>query len=188
MLEDQVGALRAWNAIDQPTLNSVRVEGLHRTRYQTVTDTLSLPPNAILNADAFVRARHRLDELPDRAGARLALRPEDDGFASVDVSDFRIVRPAARACRINQDRTRVVQAPRPTRPGRDVVPAAAGTAASADRRRADVRVVLVDVEGGVEEAGRSEIAVGEGIQPARGRRAAGGPAGGTRRRLPHGNR
>jgi predicted double-glycine peptidase len=85
MLEDQVGALRAWNAIGQPTLNRVRVEGLHRTRYQTVTDALGLRPNAILNADAFVRARHRLDELPDRAGARLALRPEDDGFASVDI-------------------------------------------------------------------------------------------------------
>jgi hypothetical protein len=39
----------------------------------------------VLTADAFLRARHRLDELPDRAGARLALRPEDEGFASVDV-------------------------------------------------------------------------------------------------------
>lgn len=85
MLEDQLGALRAWNAIGQPRLNEVRVEGLHHTRYQTVTDALGLRPNTVLNADAFVRARHRLDELPDRASARLALRPEDDGFASVDV-------------------------------------------------------------------------------------------------------
>jgi hypothetical protein len=85
MLEDQIGALRAWNAIGQPRLNQVRVEGLHRTRYQIVTDALGLRPNAVLNADAFVRARHRLDELPDRASARLALRPEDGGFASVDV-------------------------------------------------------------------------------------------------------
>ena len=85
MLDDQVGALRAWNAIGQPRLNQVNIEGLRRARYQTLTDALGLRVNTVLTADAFLRARHRLDELPDRAGARLALRPEDDGFASVDV-------------------------------------------------------------------------------------------------------
>jgi hypothetical protein len=85
MLDDQPGALRAWNEIGQPLLNQVHVEGIRRLRYQTVTDTLGLRPNSLLTADAFLRARHRLDELPDRATARLALKPEDDGFASVDV-------------------------------------------------------------------------------------------------------
>jgi predicted double-glycine peptidase len=85
MLDDQIGALREWNVIGQPRLNEVNIEGLRRARYQTLTDALGLRPNTVLTADAFLQARHRLDELPDRAGARLALRPEDDGFASVDV-------------------------------------------------------------------------------------------------------
>jgi len=85
MLDDQVGALREWNVIGQPRLNEVNIEGLRRARYQTLTDALGLQSNTVLTADAFLRARHRLDGLPDRASARLALRPEDDGFASVDV-------------------------------------------------------------------------------------------------------
>jgi hypothetical protein len=39
----------------------------------------------LLDADVFERARRRLGDLPDHATARLAVRPEDDGFATVDV-------------------------------------------------------------------------------------------------------
>jgi hypothetical protein len=39
----------------------------------------------LLGADSFERARRRLSELPDQSTARLAVRPEDDGFATVDV-------------------------------------------------------------------------------------------------------
>jgi hypothetical protein len=85
MQDDQIGALRAWNEIGQPRLDRVNVEGLRRSRYQTVTDSLGLAPPALLTADEFLRARHRLDELPIRSSARMALKPEDDGFASVDV-------------------------------------------------------------------------------------------------------
>ena len=85
MQDDQVGALRAWNEIGQPRLDRVNVEGLRRSRYQTVTDALGLEPPAVLTADEFLRARRRLDELPTRSSARIALKPEDDGFASVDV-------------------------------------------------------------------------------------------------------
>ncbi|HEX7138756.1 MAG TPA: papain-like cysteine protease family protein, partial [Vicinamibacterales bacterium] len=85
MLDDEVGALRAWNVIGQPRLNQVNIEGLQHSRYQILTEALGLRPNAVLTADAFLRARYRLDELPDRASARLALRPEDEGFASIDV-------------------------------------------------------------------------------------------------------
>ena len=44
-----------------------------------------LQPNVLLTADMFERARRRLEELPDRTTARIALRPEADNFASVDV-------------------------------------------------------------------------------------------------------
>jgi len=85
MRDDPAGALTAWNHIGKPRLNVVSVRGNQRSRYQTITDVLSLRPNSLLTAAAFERARHRLEELPDRLSARLALRPAADGFATVDV-------------------------------------------------------------------------------------------------------
>src|SRR5262249_11170538 len=86
MQDDQIGALRAWNRVGRPQLDLVRIEGVRRSRHQTIAEALGLEPNTILTADAFVRAQHRLGELPDRSSARLAVRPETDGFASVDVA------------------------------------------------------------------------------------------------------
>ena len=85
MQDDGVGALRAWNQIGKPRVNRVRIEGLHRTRYQTVAEVMAIQPNMLLTAELFDRARHRLSELPDHATTRLAVRPEADGFAIVDV-------------------------------------------------------------------------------------------------------
>jgi len=85
MQDDQVGALRAWNRIDRPRVNLVRIEGVRHTRHQTVAETLGIEPNMLLTADLFEHARRRLEALPDRSTVRLALRPEADGFASVDV-------------------------------------------------------------------------------------------------------
>jgi len=85
MQDDQVGALRAWNRIDRPRVNLVRIAGVRHTRHQTVVETLGIQPNMLLTADLFEHARRRLEALPDRSTVRLALRPEADGFASVDV-------------------------------------------------------------------------------------------------------
>jgi hypothetical protein len=85
MEDDPVGALRAWNRIGRPRLNLVHIEGLEHSRYQTIAEALRLKPNALVTADAFVQAKHRLEDLPDRSTAHLAVRPEADGFASVDV-------------------------------------------------------------------------------------------------------
>jgi peptidase C39-like protein len=85
MQNDSRGALRAWNRIGRPRLNEVRISGLQRTRYQRVTEALRLEAGDLLTADAFERARRRLNELPDRTNARLSLRPEADGFASIEV-------------------------------------------------------------------------------------------------------
>jgi len=83
--DDTVGALRAWNRIDRPRVNLVRITGVRHTRHQTVAETLGIQPNMLLTADMFERARRRLEALPDRSTVRLALRPEADGFASIDV-------------------------------------------------------------------------------------------------------
>jgi hypothetical protein len=85
MQEDGVGALRAWNQIDKPRVNLVRIDGVRHTRHQTISEALGIQPNMLLKADAFERARRRLNELPDQSTARLAVRPEADGFATVDV-------------------------------------------------------------------------------------------------------
>ena len=85
-LEDDVaGALRAWNRIAKPTLDLVRIHGIHRSRYQAIAATLGLRPNTLLTPEALARARRRLGELPDRTMARLDVRPDADGFAAVDV-------------------------------------------------------------------------------------------------------
>ena len=86
MQDDAVGALRAWNQIGKPQLDIVRIEGLHHTRYQAMTDALAVPSGGMLTADAFALAHRRLDELPDRLSARLSVRPDADGFASLDVA------------------------------------------------------------------------------------------------------
>jgi hypothetical protein len=85
MQHDDVGALRAWNQIGKPRVNRVRIEGLHHIRYQTVAEVMAIQPNMLLTADIYDRARRRLGELPDRAATRLAVKPEADGFATVDV-------------------------------------------------------------------------------------------------------
>lgn len=85
MRDDPVGALQAWNQTGKPRLDRVRIEGLRHARYQAIVEALNLLPGSMLTPDAFARARRRLDELPDRSTARLALRPDADGFAVVDV-------------------------------------------------------------------------------------------------------
>jgi hypothetical protein len=86
MQDDAAGALRAWNQIDRPRVNLVRVEGVRRTRHQTIAEVLGIRPNMLLDAETFARARRRLNELPDHSTARLSVRPESDGFATVDVA------------------------------------------------------------------------------------------------------
>ena len=85
MQHDDVGALRAWNQIGKPRVNRVRIDGLHHMRYQTIAEVMAIQPNMLLTADIFDRARRRLGELPDHAATRLAVKPEADGFATVDV-------------------------------------------------------------------------------------------------------
>ena len=85
MQNDPIGALRAWNRIGRPRMNTVHLAGLGRTRYEIVAQSLHVEPGELLTAEAFDRSRRLLSELPDRADGRLTLRPEADGFASLDI-------------------------------------------------------------------------------------------------------
>ena len=83
MQDDLGGALRAWNRIGKPFVNLVTIDGLMRARYQTIAAAIGLEPNMLLTEEAFRLAERRLQSLPDRAAARLTLRPEPDGFVTV---------------------------------------------------------------------------------------------------------
>ena len=85
MVNDPVGALRAWNRIGKPILDHVRITGLRHSRYEAIDEAIGLTSGVLLTADDFEQARRRLAELPDRATARLDMRPDTDGFAAVDV-------------------------------------------------------------------------------------------------------
>jgi Peptidase C39 family len=85
MQDDAVGALRAWNKLDKPRVNLVRIEGVHHARHQTIADIIGIRSNVLLDADAFERGRRRLNDLPDQSSALLKVRPEADGFAILDV-------------------------------------------------------------------------------------------------------
>src|SRR6185436_15244617 len=85
MRDDALGALRAWNRIDKPRVDRLRIEGAHRTRQQTIAEIAGIHANMLLDADTFNRARRRMSELPGQSGAVLTVRPEADGFATVDL-------------------------------------------------------------------------------------------------------
>jgi len=98
MQDDAAGALRAWNQIGKPRVNVVKIDGIRHARYQVIADAVAIQPNTLLTASTFERARRRLGELPDRAAARLAFRPEAAGFATVDaVVSERSARPRGAA-------------------------------------------------------------------------------------------
>jgi hypothetical protein len=84
--DDLPGALRAWNQVGKPRIDSVRIEGLERTRYALVTEALDLHSSTLLTAESFLRAGRRLTQLPDRTSARISFAPQSDGFARVDVA------------------------------------------------------------------------------------------------------
>jgi predicted double-glycine peptidase len=86
MSDDTAGALRAWNRIGKPRVNSVRIDGIRHARYQVIAEAIDIQPNALLTAEAFMRAKRRLEDLPDLTTVRVTLAPQADGFATVDVA------------------------------------------------------------------------------------------------------
>lgn len=84
-LNDQPeAALAAWNRIDRPAVDVVRVEGALRTRRPVVAAVMKLPARTILTPELFAHAARRLRELPSAAQTRLSYRPLDHGLADVE--------------------------------------------------------------------------------------------------------
>jgi hypothetical protein len=83
---DTVGAVQAWNRIEQPRIDRLQTNGVSRTRQALLAAWLDVWPNDVLTEDRLLLAQRRLDALPDQTSARLSLRPQPDGYVVVDAA------------------------------------------------------------------------------------------------------
>lgn len=81
---DPAGALAAWNAIGEPTIDLVNVSGLDRTRHAAASGTLGLTRGSVLTESGLAAANKRLGELPTAETARVIYRPLGEGRANVE--------------------------------------------------------------------------------------------------------
>lgn len=86
ILDDLDGALQAWNAISEPQIDLVRVEGLDHTNQAVVRDLLSLAPRTQLTVAGLQRARRRLALLPAASATRVGYRPVPGGLAEIEAA------------------------------------------------------------------------------------------------------
>ena len=81
---DPRAALAAWNAVGEPRIDLVTVQGLTRTRHSVASALLDLPPEAVLTSERLAAAEKRLSELPAADVARVRYRPQPGGRANVE--------------------------------------------------------------------------------------------------------
>lgn len=86
LLQDDPGALRAWNRLDEPRLTGLRVYGLRSTRYETLRRHLGTRPGRLLTPDALAAARRRAASIPAFRTARVGLRAPVEGRAELEVA------------------------------------------------------------------------------------------------------
>jgi hypothetical protein len=81
--DDRAGALDAWNHVNEPRVDLIRVDGLTRTRQGIIEGLLPLERNAVLTSTSLLRARRQLRELPSAASAALTFVPVPSGLAEL---------------------------------------------------------------------------------------------------------
>ena len=81
--DDRSGALDAWNHVDEPRVDLIRVDGLVRTRQRVVEDLLPVARNDVLTSEQLTRARRQLRELPSAASAELGFVPVPSGLVEL---------------------------------------------------------------------------------------------------------
>ncbi len=83
---DREGALEAWNALGEPTLDRVELSGLARTRQDVLYRYLAAKPGSVLTIETFRNAKKRVEELPTLERARVSYEPLTDGRAKLVAS------------------------------------------------------------------------------------------------------
>lgn len=80
---DRVGALRSWNRIGLPVIDSFRLEGATRSR-KRIASMMAWPDSALLTSTRYAMARRRLADLPTIDRSTVSYQVNVDG--SVDVA------------------------------------------------------------------------------------------------------
>jgi hypothetical protein len=83
---DRDGALEAWNRLDRPTVDLVRVEGTRRIRFREVADAISVPHGAVLTSSRLAVARRRVSDIPALRGSAVEYLPVAGGLVEVRVA------------------------------------------------------------------------------------------------------
>lgn len=87
LADDPEGALRAWNELNEPQVDTIRIDGLQRTRYNVVADVVDLPPRTLLSGAKLRLAARRVSALPTtETASRVGYRPLPDGVAELEVA------------------------------------------------------------------------------------------------------
>lgn len=81
---DVSGALDAWNAIGEPVVDHVEIDGLAETRYHVAAAQLSVRQGTPLTSRDASLSERRLHALPSVRAARVGYRPNLDGTVQVD--------------------------------------------------------------------------------------------------------
>jgi hypothetical protein len=79
-------ALAEWNALGEPVVDLVRIDGLAATRYQVAAARMSLAHDRVLTPRSLGLARRRLDQLPAVEASRTWYRPLPNGAVEVQAS------------------------------------------------------------------------------------------------------
>jgi hypothetical protein len=80
---DHARALDAWNHVNEPRVDLIRIDGLTRTRQRVVESLLPLERNDVLTSTRLTQARRQLRELPSAAATALTFEPVPSGLAEL---------------------------------------------------------------------------------------------------------
>lgn len=80
---DRLGALNDWNNIGRPTIDLVRIDGVHRVRYPMLESQMGLNHGVMLTASGLTLVRRRLEAVPALSGAGVGYQPVIGGLAEV---------------------------------------------------------------------------------------------------------
>jgi hypothetical protein len=83
---DRNGALEAWNRLDRPTVDLVRIEGTRRIRFREVAGAISVPHGAVLTSSRLAVARRRVSDIPALRGSAVEYQPVAGGLVEVRAS------------------------------------------------------------------------------------------------------
>ena len=81
--DDRRGALRAWNEVGEPRLDTLQIEGLVRTRAPVAERAARIKPGDRVTLGSVLHVERRLDAVPSISRAQVEYVPRPGGLADV---------------------------------------------------------------------------------------------------------